>query len=449
MNVISRWVNAWRRRGMTSLIARFTGCADREAKLAAWSFAYFFFLLSGYYILRPLRDEMGVRGGIDHIQWLFTGTFLLSLAAVPAYAWLVSRLPRRKFLPVVYHFFTLNLILFWITLLSGFNPEWTARFFFMWVSVFNMFVVSVFWSFMADIFNERDAKKLFGFIAAGGTAGALAGPSVTLFSLAWMSPDHLLLISALLLQCAVLCIRKLDLLAPVSPLKTTASAKPRAGLGTFFSGIVSVFTSRYLSTIVLYIFLLTAAATCLYYISLDVVGARIADPRQRTALFASMDLAVNVITLFLQAFATGRLLTGKGVTAGLALLPLSLAAGFVVMSAWPIIPILAGMVILRRSLNYSITGPTREVLFTIVDENQKYKSKNFIDTVIYRGGDAFSAWSITGMRSLFGLPVQGLAAVGAAVSVLWLFSAILTGRMYRGFRRSEPLKAEGVRDETP
>lgn len=447
MNLFSHLLNSRRARGLLTLISRFTGCGEKEAKLAAMSFAYFFFLLSGYYILRPLRDEMGVRGGIDHIHWLFTGTFLLGLAGAYAYACLVSKLPRRKFLPAVYHFFTLNLVLFWLCLAAGFQPEWTARLFFMWVSVFNMFVVSVFWSFMADIFKESDAKKLFGFIAAGGTAGALTGPSVTIASLHWISPNHLPLISALLLQFAVYCIRGLDLLAPASEKSARVTRRP-ADLRAALSGVAAILSSGYLAAITLYIFLLTACATGLYYISLDVVSTHFEDPRQRTALFASMDLAVNIITLFLQTFVTGRLLTTKGVAAGLALLPVLLALCFAALSLWPVIPLIAGTVVLRRSLNYSITGPSREVLFTIVDENQKYKSKNFIDTVVYRGGDAFNAWAITGLRSLFGLPVQGLAAIGAAVSIAWLFSALFAGKLYRGIRRNETGTAEQEPHET-
>lgn len=191
-------------------LKRLVNVEPNEVRALFWAFTYFFSLLCSYYIVRPIRDEMGIAGGVENLQWLFTGTFLVMVAVVPVFGWITSRFPRRQFLPYVYYFFITNLLLFFILLTSGVTHAYAARIFYIWVSVFNLFVVSVFWSFMADIFTNDQAKRLFAFIAAGGTTGALAGPLLTTTLVGILGPTNLLLFSAALLGCAVLCIQRLS-----------------------------------------------------------------------------------------------------------------------------------------------------------------------------------------------------------------------------------------------
>ena len=197
-----------------------------EQKALLWSFAYFFCLLAGYYVLRPLRDEMGIAGGVRNLQWLFTATFVVMLAAVPAFGAVVGRLPRRRFVPLVYHFFVANIAIFWLLLTFDVAKIQVARVFFVWISVFNLFAVSVFWSFMADLYASEQGKRLFGFIAAGGSAGALLGPALTVGLSVSLGPVNLLIVAALFLELAVLCARRLESAAPGGGRETSAAAAP-------------------------------------------------------------------------------------------------------------------------------------------------------------------------------------------------------------------------------
>ena len=195
-------------------LARVVAVRPGELRSLGWSFAYFFCLLAGYYVLRPLRDEMGIAGGVRNLQWLFTATFAAMLAAVPLFGAVVARLPRRRFIPLVYHFFVANIAIFWLLLALDVGKVHVARVFFVWISVFNLFAVSVFWSFMADLFSSEQGKRLFGFIAAGGSAGALAGPAITVWLAVPLGPVNLLILAAVLLEAAVLCARRLEFAAP-------------------------------------------------------------------------------------------------------------------------------------------------------------------------------------------------------------------------------------------
>src|SRR6266853_1267723 len=195
---------------LTSWLQRAVPATAPERSAALWSFVYFFTLLAGYYVLRPLRDQMGIAGGVKNLPWLFTATFLSLLAAQPLYGELVARLPRVRFISIVYHFFVANLVLFWVLLTFDVEKVIVARVFFVWVSVFNLFAVAVFWSFMADLFSSEQGKRLFGFIGAGGTAGALLGPVVTIVLSVPLGPTNLLIAAAVFLEAAVLCVHQLE-----------------------------------------------------------------------------------------------------------------------------------------------------------------------------------------------------------------------------------------------
>jgi len=400
-----------------------------EVRAMLWAFSYFFALLCSYYILRPMRDEMGIAGGVENLQWLFTGTFLAMLAMVPLFGWLTSRYKRAIFLPSVYVFFITNLLLFYVFFSSDIGTVWVARAFFIWVSVFNLFVVSVFWSFMADIFSNRQARRLFGFIAAGGTAGALVGPVLTTMLVKPLGMENLLLISAVLLGWAVLCIRHLIICCPVqndSASDDEKSAERPLG-GSMLAGIRLVLQSPYLLGIALLMLLFTTLATFLYFQQAQIIRDAFVDPAERTALFAAIDFAVNLLTVLIQLFLTGHLVRWLGLPWTLALVPLLLGLGFIALAVSPVLAVLVVVQVIRRAGNYSIMRPSREMLYVVLGREEKYKAKNFIDTTVYRGGDAVSAWIYTGLRSL-GLGVSGIAWIAVPLAGLWALLAYRLGR---------------------
>jgi AAA family ATP:ADP antiporter len=424
-------------------LRRVAGAGAEERRMLWWSFWYFFCLLSGYYVLRPLRDEMGIAGGVQNLQWVFTGTFLAMLAAVPLFGALAARFPRRRFLPWVYYFFIANILIFFALFQIGAAREIIARAFFIWTSVFNLFVVSVFWSFMADLYSNTQARRLFGLIAAGGSAGAIAGPAATALLAAPLGPVNLLLLSSALLGGAVMCIHRLIALARsgTAPAQSDAERRPpeteRPMGGGVFSGIALVFRSSYLLGICLFIWLYTTLSTFIYFEQAYIVRAAFDEPAQRTALFASIDLAVNVITLLLQTLVAGQMMRRAGVTATLALIPILVAAGFVGLGLAPLLPVLIAFQVLRRAGDYGITRPAREVLFTVVGRETKYKAKNFIDTVVYRAGDAVSGWAFAGLKAL-GVGLTGIAFIAVPVALGWFATAWFLGRKQEELRATGP-----------
>ena len=415
-------------RTFADVIAGAIHAERRELKAVLLSFAYFFFLLSSYYILRPLRDETGIAGGVQKLPWLFTGTFLAMLAAVPAFSALAARVPRHRFIPLSYRFFTANILLFWVLFATGMFHVGAARAFFIWTSVYNLFVVSVFWSFMADIFRHEQGTRLYGFIAAGGSAGALAGPLLTTFLVKPLGTTHLLLVSAVLLEASVQCVGALHRwsLAERGEERREHVAEQPLG-GSFISGIRVVFQSRFLLLICAYVLLLTATATFLYLEQAQIVSRASTDPRVRTALFARIDLVVNVLTLLIQGFITGRFLRRAGIRAGLALLPVLTIGRFVALAALPTFFMIAIVQGIRRAAHFAIERPAREILFIDVPREQKYKSKNFIDTVVYRGGDAIAAWTSSALQAL-GLGIVPISAVAVALSGVWLWNSLFLAR---------------------
>jgi AAA family ATP:ADP antiporter len=412
-------------------LARAVAVRPNEVRALLWSFAYFFCLLAGYYILRPLRDEMGVAGGVRNLQWLFTATFLTMLAAVPLYGAVVARLPRRRFIPLVYHFFVANLAIFWLLLTLGVERQTVARVFFVWISVFNLFAVSVFWSFMADLFSSEQARRLFGFIAAGGSAGALAGPVLTIGLAPVLGTANLLIVAALLLEGAVLCAWRLES-ASLELEKETAENTQKARLpnaigGSPLDGILLLLRSPYLAGIMLWVSLLSVAATFLYFEQASIVAAASDDPAVRTRIFAAVDLAVGVLTIAVQFFATGKLIERFGVGAALALLPFVFAAGFAALAAAPVLAVVIAFQALQRTANFAISNPAREVLFTVVARDEKYKAKNVIDIVAVRGADAAGGWLFTALRSL-GMEIRAVSLVAIGLATACLVLAVTLGR---------------------
>ncbi|MDH3310184.1 MAG: MFS transporter [Gammaproteobacteria bacterium] len=400
-----------------------------EWRALCWSFAYFFALLCGYYILRPVRDAMGIAGGVQQLQWLFTATFVAMLAAMPLYGWVTSRFPRRRFLPYVYYFFIANLLLFHALFEAGDPGAWVARAFFIWASVYNLFVVSVFWSFMADLYSNPQARRLFGFIAAGGTTGALAGPALTAVLAVPLGTNNLLLVSAAFLAVAVLCIHRLIAWRKQVPAAQSeqAASEERAMGGGILAGIRLAARSPYLLGICLLMLLFTTLSTFIYFQQAQIVRDSFVSSAERTAVFAAIDLAVNSLTILLQVFLTARIVRVLGVGGTLALIPLLLAAGFTALGMAPVLAVLVVVQVLRRAGEYAITRPAREMLYVVLAREEKYKAKNFIDTVVYRGGDAVSAWAYAGLRAL-GLGLGAIAFIAVPLALAWAWVAFKIGR---------------------
>lgn len=448
-----------------ALIRRSIDIHEGEVAALIWSTAYFFCILCAYYILRPIRDEMGVAGGVDNLAWLFTGTLVGMLLIHPVFTTLVTRVPRRQFVPWTYRFFIFNLLVFFLLLrvADAAQSVWIGRFFFIWVSIFNLFVVSVFWSFMTDLFRPEQSKRLFGILAVGGTVGAVMGSSITAVLVGRLGPVNLLLLSALLLELAGQAARALDRQEPalaraawddarvVQPSAAagaeTGTPPARGGSGNeviggrVLDGVRDVLSSPYLLGIAALMLLFTVTSTFLYFqqaaIVSDVYGS---DRSGTTRLFANMDLAVNLLTLVSQLFLTGRVLKWFGIGATLAFLPVLTLVGFAILGAAPILLVLVLFQVVRRAGNYALQRPAREVLYTVLSRSDKYKSKNFNDTFVYRVGDQLGAWSYTAMGS-FGLGLSALAFTMLPVSALWIVLALWLGRRYATYQQADAVVA--------
>jgi len=385
--------------GSRTTMQALTGADPAEVRPLCWSFLYFFCLLCGYYILRPVRDEMAIEGGVQHLPWMMTATFVTLLIATPLFGYVSARVPRDRLLLSVYAFFASHLVAFFLLMSSQVAPQWIARVFFVWLSVFNLFVVSVFWSFMADIFRPDQGTRLFSIIAAGGSTGAMVGPLLTT-GLTYLIPiPGLMLVSAAMLGMCWWCIRVLDRWSTQQSGRWTHKPGEAIG-GNMWAGMRLALSSPYLLGICAYLFLLTTTATFLYLEQTRLVGEHVASAQGRTRLFAVVDLAVNVITFLTQLFMTGPMISRFGFASALVFLPAASIVGFMVIGSMPILLAFILFTIVRRVGEYAIAKPAREVLFTVVGREEKYKAKNFIDTAVSRGGDAATGWIVNGVKAL-------------------------------------------------
>lgn len=404
------------------LIRRTLQIRSGEVRVALWAWAYFFSVLAGYYIIRPMRDDMGVAGGVRNLPWLFTGTMLVMLAVNPPFAALVSRLTRRRFIAWTYRFFMMNLVLFF--LLFRVMPQNSqvvlGRVFYIWSAVFNLYVVSVFWAFAADTFRPGQGKRLFGFLGLGGTLGAICGSAVTTFLAESIDPAWLLLLAVLSLEAAVRCSRKAGAADTDPPPARPIGGSALAGLG-------HVARSPYLLGICLYMLLYTVLSTFLYFQQASIVEISFAERGARTAFFARIDLTVNILTILIQLFLTGRVIRLMGIGLTLAVLPLITIVGFTSLGLVPTLTMIVLFQVLRRSGNYALARPAREVLYTVLPREDKYKAKSFIDTFVYRGGDQIGAWSWAGLGKI-GVGVSGIAWVAVPLAALWFAVAVWLGK---------------------
>jgi AAA family ATP:ADP antiporter len=443
---------------LTARLLEAVGARPGEGAVLLWASTYYFLVLCAYYVIRPIRDDMGAASGVENLAWLFTGTMAGMLLVHPLYTSLVSKMPRGKFIPWAYRFFILNLVAFYLVFRSvdATQSIWVGRVFFIWTSIFNLFVVSVFWSLIADIFRPGQGKRLFGVVAVGGTVGAMLGATITTVLVGRLGALNLMLVSAVILEFAVHASKVLDRaeagMRTADPESASSTERGTGGNsdevigGSIWDGIRHVLASPYLLGIASLILFYTISSTFLYFQQVDIVARVFGDDRvSRTRVFGSMDIAVNVLTLLAQLFLTGRVMKWLGVGFALAFLPAVTMLGFGIMSVAPALVVLIAFQVVRRAGNFAIQRPAREALFTVVARSDKYKAKNFSDTFVYRLGDQVGAWSYTWM-GLFGLGVSGLAFSMVPLSAAWLVLTIWLGRQYL---KREPGAARGAPAEAP
>jgi AAA family ATP:ADP antiporter len=399
-------------------LTRLLRAERHELPALAWSFACFFLLLAAYYVLRPVRDAMAAQAGSQAVQQLFIYTFAAMLALVPLYGWICARLPRAKFLPAVYVFFVLDLVGFY------FFPEPTV--FFVWLSVFNLFAVSAFWSLMADLFDRGQAARLFGAIAAGGSCGAIAGPALTVGAVRALGADSMMLLSAFLLLLALAALMRLLAWGRLYPRKGEPAAEEPLG-GSILAGARAALSSAYLLGICAYLLCYTTLSTSLYMLQVEILPQAIAQRAEQIRFLAQVDLAVNSLALVIQLFFTARLAALLGTGWMLALMPLASLAGFALLGAAPTLAVLVAVGVTRRVGEFAISKPVREALYTVVPREDRYKAKSFTDTVVYRGGDALASSAFGALRSA-GLGLSALAWAALPVAGAWLAVSFWLGR---------------------
>ena len=427
-----------------NLLARFFKAAAvieaQELRAVVLSILFFLFLFGSYSIIKPVRDAMGTVYGVDHLQELFTGTFLASLLFAPLYSWFAARIRLSTFLPWVYGFIALSILGFYalFTAFGDAHDRGVAAAFYIWVSTFNILIISVFWSFMADLFSRTQAKRLFGFVAAGGSIGGVVGPLLATSLVKSVGNNGLMLIAAggFLLTAALvrlLAREKPRLMTAMGGEAQTTTLDHKLS-GSPFDGFRLLFRSPYLLLLAAFLLLMTWISTVVYFQLGELIKNAFSSREARTQAYANIDLAVNSGAVLIQLFGTGRIIKRFGVGFGLLANPVIMVVAFLGLVAAPILAVLGSLQVVRRVAEYAVAKPTREMLFTVVDQESRYKAKNVIDTVVYRFGDLTSAWVSS---AILPYGVSGLAIFGAIVSVVWFRIAWLLGKRYESVRGSD------------
>jgi AAA family ATP:ADP antiporter len=398
-----------------------------------WSFAYFFCVLAAYYVIRPVRDEMAIKLGREWLQTLFVIVFVVMLAAVPLFGWVVSRFPKRRIVPVVYAFFIGCLAAFWLLMTLNGIGVLVAGAFFVWVSVFNLFAVSLFWSVMADTYTSDQAKRLYGLIAAGGSAGAISGPLAAQSLVHKLGPANLLVVSAALLAAALLTVRAMR-----DAVGSSGRQDEHLAQGGLLAGARNVWQSPYLMRIALWVLIANLIGTYFYFEQTRIVGAAYTDPADRVQLFARMDLAVNTLTVLGQLLITGALLSRLGAGLTVAVLPATAIAGLAALAVAPHVAVIVAVMVTERAVGLAFANPALRTLYTVVPVEDKYKAQNFIDTVVFRGGDAMSGWLFGPVARSLGIGLSAMAILTLPVAALWLALSVSLGRQAEPTPRSTP-----------
>ena len=421
-----------------------------ELRAMLASFTLFFFLLSSYFVLRPMRDEVAASSGVNGLTWLFAATLAGTLVFNPMFSALVVRYPVRKFIPISYQFFVANMLIFYAVLrymsaVEGSSVDvWAGRAFFIWTTVFALFNTSIFWCLMADTFRSDEAKRLFGFIGVGGTLGSIAGSAATAALAQRVGTTNLLIVSAVLLEVGVVIVMRFPQRAVVGAADRipTKRDKDRELIGgSVWAGFTHVVRSPYLLGICGFMVLFTVGSTFLYFAQSELVGREFADKASRTAVLAKLELSVQTLTVVTQIFFTGRIIRWLGLGLALALLPVISILGFGGLALLPAFGTVAVFTVLRRGGNFAITNPAMEVLFTVVRREDKYKAKNVIETFVYRGGDQLGAWAYKGLTGL-GLGLVGISYVAVPLSIVWLSLGLWLGRRQAQLAGEQPVVKE-------
>ncbi len=414
-----------------------TRIKPNEIRATLLSFSFVFLLMTAYFILRPVRDAMSSDWTDTELSWLWTSTFFFSFLAVSLYGEIISRIKFNYVVPGVYVFFSISFFAFNFLSSMLIDPDIINKIFYVWLSVFSLFHVSVFWSFISNIFSKEQAPRLFGFIASGASIGAILGPSVPILFANQVGTMNLLVIAGIILLIPVPLISWLEKIqfSELKNHKVNLDETKNTIKKDFLSGFSSLIKNPYLISISLFILFYVVMNTFIYFelrkLLIDF------DRDARTQIWASIDLIVNVLAIVTAIFLTGRITTRFGMPTTLALIPVLMVLGWLVVAISPILLFLIGLQIIRRAGNYAITKPGREMLFTLVDNEARYKVKPVIDIVVYRGGDMLTAWFYTFLTATLGLGLSGVSIIAAAVASLWAITGLYLGKRYKIQRTAE------------
>jgi AAA family ATP:ADP antiporter len=423
----------------SKLLSIISDVQGHEIKAVVGSFLFVVLLMAAYYILRPVRDAMASDWTDAEVSWLWTLNFFISTGVVALYGALVARFPLRLLVPATYGIFALTFLFFYA--LASISNERTLvdKSFYVWVSVFSLFHISVFWSFMSELFSKEQAGRLFGIIAAGASVGGLIGPSIPSFFSAYLGTDNLLLLASVMLVVPIPLIFYLQALKkPELSSDAMAPDIPPARIGgNPFAGFTLFLSNPYLLAIGLFILLYTGISSFVYFELKNLLSEL--SRAERTAIWAQMDLTVNVLSIAVGLFATGRIVGKFGMPVTIALIPLLICAGLLIVAISPFLGAVVALQVIRRAGNYAVTRPAREMLFTRVDRETRFKAKPVIDIVAYRGGDMLMAWAFTGLTQGLGLGLAAVAAVGAGIAAVWAMVGIYLGRWFEHGETQERL----------
>lgn len=402
---------------------------QREVKAVIFSFLFVVVLMTAYYILRPVRDAMASDWTDAEVSWLWTLNFFISTGIVALYGMAVSKFRFRLLVPTMYSIFAGSFVMFY--LLGSISDDRTLidKAFYVWVSVFSLFNISVFWSFMSELFSKEQSGRLFGIIAVGASVGGLIGPSITAFFSVSIGIDNLMLIASMMLLIPIPIIFYLQSKATDlnnEKLDLTPTSHPIGG--NPIAGFKMLFSNPYLMSIALFIFLYTGISSFIYF-ELKNLLSDLSRP-ERSAIWAQMDLAVNILSISIGLFATGRIVGKFGMPVTIAMVPVMVCVGLLILAISPLLGVVMILQIIRRAGNYGMTRPAREMLFTLVDRETRFKAKPVIDIVAYRGSDMLMAWLFTGLTQGLGLGLAAVAGVGAGIAALWSLVGIYLGRWF-------------------